>query len=672
MDDRLLQGLTSVEKTVGAQLRRHIEREPEADALITSNGRLSYKELFAQVQSMAGRLVSAGLRPGDRMALILDDGAPLVISLYAAAWMGAIILPLTPSHGTAEIVAQLALAQPRLVLAEARLIKELSAALKSQDLSPDLFTVGEQIAGAQQLDALPEAAVEEYGQPDAPFLLLPVPAAKRRRLIVHHQCAVLVSCAGVNSRIAATSADRFMPLIPVGNIFGISVAFCALAAGGALVICGSRQPEAQSALAAEHGVTVCFGVPAMLAALLDADCRRFGLRSLRCAFLGGAPVAADLVRRLALDLNCSAVIGYGLAETIWLTATPIEAPIGRRAETVGSPLPGVDLRIVDEHGREVQQGTTGELICRSPSMMIGYDGFPELTAERFDSEGWFHTRDLAVFDDDGMLRIAGRLRPFIIRGSEKIAPSEIEAVLARHPSIAQVAVFGVPDAQLTERTSACVVFQKGSSLDEAALAAYCSEHLPPFKIPDYFVPLPSLPRTARGDIDWTELREQVRLVLEHMAERRRSEEERLRLLEEVSRMQEAILALSTPLIPITDDIVIMPLIGSMDERRAQQLIETLLSGVQSSKARYAIVDITGVPVVDTQVANALIQAAQAVRLLGTRMIITGIRPEVAQTLVGLGVNLAEIVTHRTLQSGIAAVLGEAGLSGRGRPAGVLR
>jgi anti-anti-sigma regulatory factor len=139
-----------------------------------------------------------------------------------------------------------------------------------------------------------------------------------------------------------------------------------------------------------------------------------------------------------------------------------------------------------------------------------------------------------------------------------------------------------------------------------------------------------------------------------VSERQRAAQEQTRLQEEVIRMQAATLAeLSTPLIPLNDQIVVMPLVGGLDTHRVQQVLDTLLSGVQNSRAQVAIIDITGVPVVDTQVANTLLQAAQAVKLLGARVVLTGIRPEVAQTLVGLGVNLGHIVTRGTLQSGIS-------------------
>jgi rsbT co-antagonist protein RsbR len=143
-------------------------------------------------------------------------------------------------------------------------------------------------------------------------------------------------------------------------------------------------------------------------------------------------------------------------------------------------------------------------------------------------------------------------------------------------------------------------------------------------------------------------------IVHDLTERKRDAEERARLQEQIIQAQAATLAeLSTPLIPISDDVLVMPLVGGIDSQRAQQVIETLLHGIEARSARVALLDITGVPMVDTQVAQALLQAAQSVRLLGARVVLTGIRPEVAQMLVGLGVNMREIETHSTLQSGIA-------------------
>ena len=252
----------------------------------------------------------------------------------------------------------------------------------------------------------------------------------------------------------------------------------------------------------ERSTALC-GVPTMLVALLEhPDFEHRDLSSIRSAISGGSPVPPDLVRRVEDRLGVPFIIVFGTTECspLLTQVDPHDDPEDR-ATTLGRPLPQTEVRVIDQvDGHNVPIGDVGELCAKGYLVMAGYHDMPEATAQAIDGEGWYHTGDLASMDERGFLRIEGRVKDMIIRGGENIYPREIEDVLFTHPSVAEVAVVGVPDDHWGEVVAAFVRPASGATIDEGELRAYCRKRLAAYKTPQHWIDLSEFPLTPSGKI----------------------------------------------------------------------------------------------------------------------------------------------------------------------------
>jgi fatty-acyl-CoA synthase len=266
----------------------------------------------------------------------------------------------------------------------------------------------------------------------------------------------------------------------------------------------SFDPGATLAAVAKERCTSLYGVPTMFVAELDhPDRPRLDLSSLRTGIMAGSPCPLPLMKAVIETLGASQItIGYGLTEASpIITQTSVDDPIEVRVGTVGRPLPGVEVRLVDPATRApVAPGEAGELCVRGHGVMAGYYKAPEATARVLDPDGWLHSGDLARCRDDGNYRIVGRCKELIIRGGENIYPPEIEEYLHHHPDIAEVAVVGLPDPVYGEVVSAWVVPRPGASLTAEAVRAFCRGQIAHFKVPQYVEVVDQLPKTVTGKI----------------------------------------------------------------------------------------------------------------------------------------------------------------------------
>ena len=257
--------------------------------------------------------------------------------------------------------------------------------------------------------------------------------------------------------------------------------------------------------------TALHGVPSMFIAELEhPDLDQFDLGSLRTGLMAGSPCPIEVMRQVIDRMGAQEItIGYGQTEASpVITLTSTDDSIERRVTTVGVPLPGVEVKIVDaENGEEVPRGEQGELWARSFMNMKGYYNMPEATAAAIDREGWLHTGDLATMDAEGYCKITGRLKDMIIRGGENIFPREIEEFLYTHPQVADVQVIGVPDLRFGEEVMAWIMPKRGESVTEEEIREFCREHIAHFKIPRYVKFVDDYPMTVTGKIQKFRLRE---------------------------------------------------------------------------------------------------------------------------------------------------------------------
>jgi fatty-acyl-CoA synthase len=317
---------------------------------------------------------------------------------------------------------------------------------------------------------------------------------------------VLMNAFYTGQRLRLTADDRVCVPVPFYHCFGCVLGTLVCPIYGSAIVVPAPSFDAEATLAAidAERCTAVYGVPTMFVAQLEhPELSRFRLQSLRTGIMAGAPCPLPLMEKVMSLMGVREIcIGYGQTEASPLiTLTSVDDPMEVRVGTVGHPIPGLEVKLVDPvSGREVATGEAGELWARGHCVMTGYYNNPEATARAIDAEGWLHTGDLARRREDGNYRIVGRSKELIIRGGENIYPPEVEEFLHHHPAVAEVAVAGLPDAKYGEVVAAWVVPKSGATVTPDELKRYCQGQIAHFKIPQYIMIFQSLPRTVTGKI----------------------------------------------------------------------------------------------------------------------------------------------------------------------------
>ena len=326
---------------------------------------------------------------------------------------------------------------------------------------------------------------------------------------------VLMNAYYIGERLRYSASDRVCVPVPFYHCFGCVLGTMVCAVYGAAVVVPAPSFDAGATLAAiaAERCTAVYGVPTMYVAQLEhPEFARFDLTSLRTGIMSGAPCPLPLMEKVMSRMGIREIcIGYGQTEASpIITLTSVDDPIEVRVGTVGRPLPGLAVKLVDPaSGRVVSTGEAGELWVRGHCAMAGYYNNREATARAVDVDGWLHTGDMARCRNDGNYRIVGRSRELIIRGGENIYPAEVEEFLHHHPAVAEVAVAGLPDARYGEVVAAWVVAKSGAALTADELKQYCQGQIAHFKVPRYVMIVESLPRTVTGKIRKHVLKEQA-------------------------------------------------------------------------------------------------------------------------------------------------------------------
>jgi fatty-acyl-CoA synthase len=309
-------------------------------------------------------------------------------------------------------------------------------------------------------------------------------------------------------------AERVLAAVPFFHVFGTSTVVTTVVHGGTLVLQERFEPAAALDLLESERVSVFHGVPTMFHLLMrEPSFERRQLRALRTGVVAGAPVTPELVRRIRTW--CDVEIAYGLTETgPTVSMTRRGDPADRREQTVGQPIPGVDVKVVDVatgslHGPEA----VGELAVKGTNVMLGYHRMPGETARVLTPEGYFLTGDLAMIDEDGFVQVVGRRKEMIIRGGNNVTPREVEDVLRTHPAVDDVCAVGVPNELLGELVCACVVAVEGAIVTGDELKEFCRDHLVDYKVPDLVRFFDAFPMTGSGKVKRRELARVVGLEL---------------------------------------------------------------------------------------------------------------------------------------------------------------
>ncbi len=511
---------------VDEQARQH----PSRECLVLGNRRLTYEQVNTEATALAAGLRGLGIEVGDRLAVDLPNWPEWIITFLATARLGAVFVPLYPSLGYHELKYLLRNTEASLAVA-AESLGEVDYLELFEDLIgelPDLqylVTVGHEefwyddrvfqftnLVTRGKRHAGEIAAVDPADTP-LTTVFTSGTMGKPKGAVLTHRNLVYASRAAAQT-LRQEGADRVLVAVPLFTVFGMQVAVSTLITGGTLVLQSRFEPAESLDLIEREQVTLVSGVPTMFQ-LLMAD-PSFGGRNLstvRTGIVAGSPVSVDLVRRIRTWSD--AQIAYGLTETgPTVSITCFEDSTEQREQTVGRPIDGVEVRVVDFssgalHGPEA----VGELAVRGPNVMSGYYRMPSATKQVFTADGFFLTGDLAAVDEDGFVSIVGRRKAMIIRGGYNVFPRELEDVLRTHPAVDDACVVGVPNEVLGEMICACVMAVEGAIVTGDELIDYCREQVADYKVPDCVRFFDTFPLTGSGKVKRQELAQIVGLEL---------------------------------------------------------------------------------------------------------------------------------------------------------------
>jgi fatty-acyl-CoA synthase len=533
-------------ETIGEMFDRTAARWPNGEALVVrhQNIRWTWAELRDRVDSLAAGLIALGLAPGERIGIWAPNNAEWVVTQFATAKAGLILVNVNPGYRLSEL--EYALNKTGcMALITASRFKTSDYIAMLRELMPELDGAA---PGKLKAARIPDLKlIIALGREAGPGMLRyeevaamggKAEAARLKELsgllqfddainiqftsgttgtpkaatLTHHN--IINNAYFVGATMELTEKDRLCIPVPMYHCFGMVLGTLACIAHGATMVFPSEGFEAGEVLKAigEERCTVLHGVPTMfIAELEEPDFASYDLSSLRTGVIAGAPCAIALVKRLINEMHLSEItIAYGMTETGPVSfQTSVHDSLERRVTTVGRVLPHTEVKIVDPEGRIVQVGTPGELLTRGYCVMPGYWDDPEKTAENIDQTRWIRSGDVATLDEEGYCNIVGRIKEMVIRGGEKIFPREIEEFLFTNPKVEDVQVIGVPDPKYGEEVCAWIKLRPGASATEEEMRAFCKGKIAHFKIPHYVKFVEDFPMTVTGKVQKFIMREQM-------------------------------------------------------------------------------------------------------------------------------------------------------------------
>lgn len=532
-------------ETIGSCFDRVVAANQDRPAIVVrhQDRRATWAEFHADVENLAVGLLAIGIEPGDRVGIWGPNSYEWVLTQLATAKIGAIMVCLNPAYRLVELEYALGKADCKaIIMAEKfkssdylallnELLPEIAqaepGALESPRL-PCLRTVirmGEGVTpGMLNFDAVCSLGGETERrqlqslmrtlQPDdainIQFTSGTTGAPKGATL--SHVNILNNACNTANSMRFSNEDSLCIP-VPLYHCFGMVLGVLAcVSVGATMVFPGDAYDPVQTLRAVEEErCSALHGVPTMFISQLDhPEFGRFDVSSLRTGVIAGAPCAENLMKRIIADMHMDQVlIGYGQTELSPINHMTLpDDSLENRTQTVGRPIPYVEVKIVDQDDRVLPVGEQGEICTRGYSVMRGYWNDEERTAETI-VNGWLHSGDLGTMDRHGYVRITGRIKDMIIRGGENIYPREVEEFLYSHPAISEVQVFGIPDEKMGESVCAWVQLKPGSALSEDELGEYCRDQIAHFKIPRHVRFVDEFPMTVTGKIRKVEMRQSM-------------------------------------------------------------------------------------------------------------------------------------------------------------------
>ncbi|MEO6794409.1 MAG: long-chain fatty acid--CoA ligase [Mycobacterium sp.] len=499
---------------LGSWITRRAAATPNLPAITFGESTWSYRDFADRIDRLAAELAAGGMRRGDRVGYVGLNHPDFLVTLFAAARIGAVFVPLNWRLTADELGYILGNAQVHTLLADAARATVIDPVRAEAGVQraialapvPGWEVADELLAGRAPL------ADPVFAEPDEVAVLMYTSGTTGRpkgAMLTHAN----LFWNNINALLAFDTSQNDVSLVcaPLFHIGGLNVTtLLTLQKGGRVVLMPTFDPAEALKLIAEHRVTTMFGVPAMF--LFMSQLPEFAetdLTSVRSFVCGGAPVPEPLIRRYG-ERGIPFAQGYGLTETAPLALVLRIDEVGVKVGAAGNQvLPLSDVRLVDANNRPVPAGARGEICVRGPQVMAGYWRNPEATAAVIDEQGWFHTGDIGQADDDGYVWVIDRVKDMVISGGENVYPAEVEDVLYGHPAVAEVAVVGTPHEKWGEAVTAVVALRPGTTLSLDELREFGRDKLAAFKLPIRLEFVDALPRTQSGKVVKYRLREVI-------------------------------------------------------------------------------------------------------------------------------------------------------------------
>lgn len=531
--------------TFGQMLERTAASHGQCDAVVFPQlgRRLTYREFYDDVKQTARALLALGVERGEHIGIWATNWPEWIVLQFAAASAGAVLVNVNPAYRAHELEYVLNQADITTLFLTDR-FKSTDYFAILEDVCPELASCRPDAVQASRCPRLkrvvsikaeprpgtlswkqfvdggssvPQHAVAQRQEKMAPADVVNIQYTSgttgfpKGAMLTHRN--LLMNAYYVGDRLALTDRDRVCLPVPLYHCFGCVMGTLACAIYGSAMVMPAESFDPLASLQAIHAerCTAIYGVPTMFIAQLNHPrFRDFDLSRLRTGIMAGSPCPIEVMRAVVDKMGARHItIAYGLTEASpVITQTRTSDSLEHRVGTVGTILPGVEVRIVKPGTLEpIEDGQAGELMARGHGVMKGYYNKPEETARAIEPDGWLHSGDLAMRTNDGFYRITGRIKDMIIRGGENIYPREIEEFLFTHPAVADVQVVGLPDTRFGEEVCAWIKLKEKATLTEDEAKAFCRGRIAHYKVPRYVVFVSEFPTTVTGKVQKFKLRE---------------------------------------------------------------------------------------------------------------------------------------------------------------------
>jgi acyl-CoA synthetase (AMP-forming)/AMP-acid ligase II len=501
-------------RSVVELLENAVHKYPDKVGFITEDRRLTYKEFDGLVNRIAAGLSKHGVKMGDHVAMLLGTQLEFPLSFFALMKLGAKVVPLNTRFKGEELAYEINDSESTLLIVDEEFWPQIDPVRGELKTVQKVFFNGVR----KPQDTLPFSLLKDNKEEDFPqafpsesddaAIMYTSGTTGKPKGAVLHQRGMVLTAMLVSDFVEFRPEDRMICCIPLFHITGLTCLMLPpIFSGTACVYMRQFKTKEFLEIMEKEKVTHYMGVVNVIWLMINhPDFEKYDFSSFRIAMFGGSPATEEMVRGIFSKLpDIRISVGYGLTECFAMTtSTPFEDAI-RKIKAVGQCLPTVNVKIVDDDGREVPTGRIGEILLSGAKVFRGYWKKPEATRETI-VDGWVHTGDIGKVDEEGFVYVLDRKKDMINRGGEKIYSLEVENVICDNPKVLEVAVVGVPDRVMGEVVKACIALKPGAKATEEEIKAFCASRLADYKVPKFVEFMDTLPRNPAGKVNKPELR----------------------------------------------------------------------------------------------------------------------------------------------------------------------